>query len=174
MYSQPVLFLRVNSLNNSLKASTPNESPVTVSARSPVVRIPRLFAVAVAVILWSPVIITGFISASLHLRAASLASSRGGTYRSEDASQDYRPDGPGDIRQAQFFQPFRLCPVLQEAHGNYAAKDSPKLLKFLMCIRTYRCVKLEFSCIDYDLSLGSFSLILFRYTKVLIDSELPG
>ena len=34
--------------------------------------------------------------------------------------------------------------------------------------------KLEFSCIDYDLSLGSFSLILVRYTKVLIDSELPG
>ena len=34
--------------------------------------------------------------------------------------------------------------------------------------------KLEFSCIDYDLSLGSFSLILVRYTKVLTDSELPG
>ena len=34
--------------------------------------------------------------------------------------------------------------------------------------------KLEFSCIDYDLSLGSFSLILVRYTKVLIDSELSG
>ena len=38
----------------------------------------------------------------------------------------------------------------------------------------YLLEKFEFSCIDYDLSLGSFSLILVRYTKVLIDSELPG
>ena len=34
--------------------------------------------------------------------------------------------------------------------------------------------KLEFSCKDYELSLDSFSLILVRYAKVLIDSELPG
>ena len=34
--------------------------------------------------------------------------------------------------------------------------------------------KFEFSCMDYDLSLGSFSLILVRNTKVLTDSELSG
>ena len=42
-------------------------------------RIPNFFAIAVAVILWSPVIITVFIPAVLHFSTASFASSLGGS-----------------------------------------------------------------------------------------------
>ena len=54
-----------------------NSAPVT--ARSPDSKIPICFAMAVAVILWSPVIITGRIPARLASATASLDSSLGGS-----------------------------------------------------------------------------------------------
>ena len=54
-----------------------NSCPVT--ARSPSSKMPIWAAIAAAVTLWSPVIITGRIPASLAVRTASAASSRGGS-----------------------------------------------------------------------------------------------
>ena len=50
-----------------------------VSTLSPSDIMPRLEAMAPAVILWSPVIITGLMPAALHLATATFASSRGGS-----------------------------------------------------------------------------------------------
>ena len=47
--------------------------------------------------------------------------------------------------------------------------------RFLLYMKSWmQLEKFEFLCIDYDLSPGSFSHILVRCTKVLIDSELSG
>ena len=72
-YTEYFLIFLVNSSSDILSNSKP------VNASSSFSNIPNFFAIATAVILWSPVIITVFIPACLHFSTAFLASSLGGS-----------------------------------------------------------------------------------------------
>ena len=63
---------------NSLCVNAVSSEPVKTRSSS-VTIIPNFSAIALAVSLWSPVIITGIIPASLHSETACFASSRGGS-----------------------------------------------------------------------------------------------
>ena len=72
-YTEYFLIFLVNSSSEILS----NSNPVSASLSS--VNIPSFFAIAIAVTLWSPVIITVFIPAFLHFSTAFFASSLGGS-----------------------------------------------------------------------------------------------
>ena len=72
-YTEYFLIFFVNSSSDIFSSSSP------VSASFSFSKIPSCFAIAIAVILWSPVIITVFIPAVLHFSTACFASSRGGS-----------------------------------------------------------------------------------------------